>query len=85
MCVTTNKPVEPCSMFFSMSPSGGGPGSVVHVYEHGWDLYQLPVGPCPAPGLPGDQEVHRGQAPSGDREPETGKTIGLGSPKGLCM
>lgn len=42
------------------------------MYEHSWDLHQLPVGPRPAPGLPGDAEVRGGPAAPGDGKPETG-------------
>lgn len=52
--------------------TGPGPGGAIHVHEHSWDLHQLPVGPRPAPGLPGDTEVCGGEATPGDREPKTG-------------
>lgn len=42
------------------------------MYEHGWNLHQLPVRPGPAPSLPGDEEVCGGQAAPGDRKPKTG-------------
>lgn len=51
---------------------GCGPGSVIHVYEHSWNLHQLPVRPGPAPSLPGDAEVCGGQATPGDGKPKTG-------------
>lgn len=62
---------------------GDGPGSAVHVYEHGWNLHQLPVRPGPAPSLPGDTEVCGGQAAPGDGKPKTGtkwKGLALGIP-----
>lgn len=65
-------------------PTGPGPGGAIHVHEHSWDLHQLPVGPRPAPGLPGDTEVCGGQATPGDREPKTGtkcKTVFQMSPR----
>lgn len=62
------------SVFISFIPSGGGAGSAVHVHEHGRDFHQLPFRPGPASGLPWNQEVYRGQAKTGDREPETGET-----------
>ena len=54
------------------SVPGCGPGCVIHVHEHSWDLHQLPVRPGPAPGLPGDAEVCGGQAAAGDGKPKTG-------------
>lgn len=51
---------------------GCGPGSVIHVYEHSWNIHQLPVGPGSTPSLPGDTEVCGGQAASGNRKPKTG-------------
>ena len=55
-----------------ISVLGCGPGSVIHVYEHGWNLYQLPVRPGPAPSLPGDAEVCGSQAAPRDGKPKTG-------------
>lgn len=65
------------------SPPAGGPGRALHVHEHSGCVHQLPVGPGSTAGLSGDEEVHRGPTPPGDREPETGDAAARG--RGLCL
>lgn len=67
----TTVSVRPCA--------GGGSGGPLPVHEHRRHLHQLPVGPRPAPGLPGDAALHRGAAAARDREPETGEEGACGS------